>query len=86
MCRMEIGLLKQISCNERNGRLHTPTQSSPMPSWVQELVNRTFVPIFTNHRKLFWQIVHAEYGCSEMDRQSEWWQCSEHKETEFVSS
>lgn len=67
----EWKLQKLISCNEKNGKLHTPTQSYPPPSRVQGLVNRRFMPIFTNHRKMFWQLWHTEHSCSVMDK-AEW--------------
>lgn len=53
---------------------------------VQEPVNRRFMPIFTNHRKKFPQLWHGESSYSVTDWQGEWWQCSEHKEPESVTS
>lgn len=62
-------------------------QSCPPTSRVQELVNRRFMPTFTNGRKTFQQLWRGKSSHSVTDWQGKQWHfLEEHNDPEFVSS
>jgi len=71
---------------KRTANLTLLPQSCPPPSRVQEPVTRGFMPIFTNHRKMFPQLCHGGSSLSVTGWQDEQRHFSEHKEPELAPS